>query len=80
MEITLNQILYEKYDIVISSLSIHHLKDHSKRIIYSKIYESLNNGGIFLNLDQVYAPSSENEDIYQRNWFEKIDSKSLSTE
>ena len=68
----------EKYDIVISSLSIHHLKDHSKRIIYSKIYESLNIGGIFLNLDQVYAPSLENEDIYQRNWFEKIELKSLS--
>ncbi len=69
---------FEKYDMVISSLSIHHLKNHSKRIIYSKIYESLNKEGIFLNLDQVYAPSSENEDIYQRNWFEKIELKSLS--
>ena len=68
----------EKYDIVISSLSIHHLKDSSKRNIYSKIYESLNMGGIFLNLDQVFATSLENEEIYQRNWFEKIDSKSLS--
>ncbi len=68
----------EKYDMVISSLSIHHLKDHSKRNIYSKIYESLNKGGIFLNLDQVHAPSEENENIYQRNWFEKIESKSLT--
>jgi tRNA (cmo5U34)-methyltransferase len=75
----LEENFIEKYDIVISSLSIHHLKDHSKRIIYSKIYECLKKGGIFLNLDQVYAPSSENETIYQRNWIEKIDSKSLSS-
>jgi tRNA (cmo5U34)-methyltransferase len=67
----------EKYDIIISSLSIHHLKNHSKRKIYSKMYESLNKGGIFLNLDQIYAPSAENENIYQRNWLEKIESKSL---
>ncbi len=68
----------DSFDIVISSLSIHHLKDNSKKILYSKVYEILNHGGIFLNADQVLAPSSENEYIYQRNWWEKIETGSLT--
>ena len=67
----------EKFDIVISSLSIHHHKDSSKRDIYSKVYENLNDNGVFLNLDQIHAPSSENEHIYQLNWLEKIETGSL---
>ncbi len=62
----------DSFDIAISSLSIHHLNDNSKKIIYSKVYDILDEGGIFLNADQVLAPSSENEYIYQRNWWEKI--------
>jgi len=68
----------EKFDIVISSLSIHHHKDSSKRDIYSKVYENLNDNGVFLNLDQIHAPSSENEHIYRQNWLEKINAGSLS--
>lgn len=67
----------EKFDIVISSLSIHHHNDSSKRDIYSKVYKNLNDNGIFLNLDQIYAPSSEIEHIYQQNWLEKIKTGSL---
>ena len=63
----------DSFDIVMSSLSIHHLNDDSKKYIYSKIYEILNEGGIFINADQVLAPSSDNEYIYQRNWWEKIE-------
>jgi len=65
------------FDIVISSLSIHHLNNNSKEKIYSKVYEILNEGGVFINTDQVLAPSSENEYIYQRNWMEKIETGSL---
>jgi tRNA (cmo5U34)-methyltransferase len=66
------------FDIVISSLSIHHLEDIDKKYLYSKIYETLNEGGIFLNADQVLAPTPENEDIYLRNWWEKIETGSLT--
>ncbi len=67
----------DSFNIVISSLSIHHLNDNAKKNLYSKVYEILNEGGIFLNADQVLAPSSENEYIYQRNWWEKIETGSL---
>jgi len=63
----------ESFDIIISSLSIHHLEDKDKKNLYSKVYEILNNDGIFLNADQVLAPSTENEYIYQKNWLEKIE-------
>jgi tRNA (cmo5U34)-methyltransferase len=67
----------DSFDIVVSSLSIHHLEDNDKKIIYSKVYEILNEGGIFINADQVIAPNPENEYIYQRNWWEKIETGSL---
>lgn len=63
----------DRFDIVTSSLSIHHLKDEDKEFLYSKIYKMLNEGGIFLNADQVAAPTSTNELEYQRNWRNKID-------
>jgi tRNA (cmo5U34)-methyltransferase len=63
----------DKFDIIASSLSIHHLKDQDKEFLYGKIYKNLNDGGIFLNADQVLASSPSNELEYQRNWQEKIE-------
>jgi tRNA (cmo5U34)-methyltransferase len=68
----------DSFDIIVSSLSIHHLEDNDKRVIYSKVYELLNDDGIFLNADQVLAPSTENEYIYQENWWEKIEMGTLN--
>ncbi len=67
----------EKYDVVVSSLSIHHLKDNEKRKLYKKIYESLSNKGIFVNGDQFLATSEINEKIYQKQWKEKIENTDL---
>ncbi len=33
----------------------------------------------FINADQVIAPNPENEYIYQRNWYEKIEKGSSNT-
>jgi tRNA (cmo5U34)-methyltransferase len=67
-----------KFDIVVSSLSIHHLENNDKRILYKKIYQHLNSGGVFINADQVRGPSLANEEEYYRNWLNKIDMGSLS--
>ncbi|BDZ69916.1 class I SAM-dependent methyltransferase [Methanobacterium petrolearium] len=61
------------FDIVVSSLSIHHLKHQDKKFLYHKVYEHLNPGGVFINADQVLGPHPANEDEYQQNWMDKID-------
>ena len=70
----------EKFDIIISSLSIHHLDHRDKEYLYKKIYEILNSGGIFLNADQVLATSPFNEKMYQENWRRKIETSKLNEE
>ena len=61
------------FDIVVSSLSIHHLEDINKKKLYKTIYNTLNTEGIFLNADQVIGSTPNIDKIYQRNWMEKID-------
>jgi len=66
------------FDLVVSSLSIHHLEHQDKNFLYMKIHKHLNPGGVFINADQVLGPTHANEDEYQRNWMEKIETDSLS--
>jgi len=47
----------ERFDIVISALSIHHFDDEGKKNMYRKVYALLCGGGEFLNADQVSADS-----------------------
>ncbi len=78
MEITLNMILRILFDIVTSSLSIHHLKHAEKKFLYDKIYSILNDDGVFINADQVLAPNPENERVYHAKWMEYIESGPLT--
>ena len=54
----------DNYDIIISSLSIHHLNDKEKYTLYRKIYQHLNNHGVFINADEVIAPTVTLEKLY----------------
>lgn len=64
---------FNSFDIIVSSLSIHHIEDKEKRKLYKKIYDALNPEGIFLNADQVIGPTPNIDNAYHRNWMEKID-------
>jgi tRNA (cmo5U34)-methyltransferase len=68
----------EEFDIIISSLSIHHLDHEDKKFLYQKIYHHLIPGGVFINTDQVLGPYPHNEEEYQQNWMKKITVNSLS--
>jgi tRNA (cmo5U34)-methyltransferase len=57
-----------RFDIVISALSIHHLKGESKKALYRKICGWLTPGGEFLNADQVISPSPALQDRYLAIW------------
>ena len=56
-------IFGEKYDILISSLSIHHLSHDDKRKLYQKCYDMLNDNGYFINADLVSSPSEHIEKV-----------------
>ena len=61
------------FDTVISALSIHHLEDKDKKKLFARIYDSLPDGGLFVNYDQFCAGSSEMD-----YWFNSFLGKSVS--
>lgn len=54
-----------KFDIVISSLSIHHLTGEKKKFLIEKYADLLNDGGNFVNADQVLNPNKGVEDYFK---------------
>lgn len=70
----------EKYDLVVSSLSIHHLSDEEKKQLYANIYKILNPDGVFVNADQVLGTTPFLENLYKREWQKKVEYSGLSAE
>lgn len=68
------------YDIIISSLSIHHLPEKHKRKLYTKLYTLLNKNGIFINADQMLSPFEEIEKQYITLWHKDIENSGLPKE
>jgi tRNA (cmo5U34)-methyltransferase len=59
-------------DLVISSLSIHHLSDAEKRDLFRTIHGSLRIPGIFLNVDQIRGGTDYLRDLYWTHWLTQV--------
>ncbi len=60
------------YDLVVSALSIHHLTHGDKKELFEKVYDSLAEGGYFVNADQVQGETLEEETLYREWWFGRV--------
>lgn len=57
---------------VVSSLSIHHLEDGGKQVLFRRAHAALRPGGVFLNADHVAGATAEVEQRYQARWLRKV--------
>ncbi|MDR2966668.1 MAG: class I SAM-dependent methyltransferase [Methanobacteriaceae archaeon] len=68
---------YEKYDLVISSLAIHHLEIDDQEILYNKIFDWLKNDGIFVNAEMIAGESEFTNNMYEKWIVNKASDNSL---
>lgn len=69
-----------KYDLIISSLSIHHLENAEKKALFAKVYELLNEEAVFINVDQVKGPTQNIQGLYWHDWLRKVREKGAPEE
>tara|TARA_B100002003_G_scaffold205279_1_gene198621 strand:- start:1305 stop:2021 length:717 start_codon:yes stop_codon:yes gene_type:complete len=66
------QVRYRlKFDLVISSMSIHHIGDQEKQVLCRRIYQALRPGGAFINVDQIKGVGRFGE-LYWTTWLRKV--------
>jgi tRNA (cmo5U34)-methyltransferase len=68
-------ILEGDFDIIVSSLAIHHLTMDEKVSLFRHVYAHLKTGGCFTNIDVVLAPSEALEQWYLSLWKDWIDER-----
>lgn len=69
-----------KYDLIVSSLSIHHLTHPAKRKLFRTVYDLLEEGGAFVNADQVAGRTALIDQTYRRQWEQWIRTSGISAE
>ncbi len=77
-EMLRDDILNQKFDFIVSSLAIHHLSSREKNELFGRVYSMLADGGYFLNIDVVLAPTPALDGFYMKLWKEWIDEKKAS--
>ncbi len=60
-----------KYDCIVTSLALHHLRnDRDKKKFFKKIFKALNKKGVFYNADIVLGSSESLQNLYMNKWKE----------
>jgi len=70
--------LPEKYNLIVSAMSIHHLKDSDKKRLFQKIYDTLTPGGTFIHAELARGATDDIEEIYQEQWRKHLEGTDLT--
>ncbi len=62
----------DKVDLVISSLSIHHLSHKDKKKLFQSIFHILEDHGQFINIDQIRGETPYLADLYWNHWLDEV--------
>jgi len=69
-----------QFDIIVSALSIHHLADPDKKKVYQNAFDSLREGGVLVNADQVLGSTEFFDRMYKTDWKRKVEASGLRKE
>ena len=64
--------IQEKYDAIVSALSIHHLSDEQKRALFKRIHGALNDDGVFVNAEQFRCATPERHKFHHERWLTRV--------
>jgi tRNA (cmo5U34)-methyltransferase len=64
--------IQEKYDVIVSALSIHHLSDEQKRSLFKRIHGALNDDGVFVNAEQFRCATPERHKFHHERWVTRV--------
>ena len=70
----------QEYDLVISSLSIHHLDNPDKQALFGRIHTILRKGGLFINIDQILGGTPTLRELYWNHYLEQVHAVGFSEE
>lgn len=62
----------ESFDLIISSLSIHHLEDKEKHVLIGAVFNALKNHGVFVNVDQIRGETEIIKKLYWNRWLQHV--------
>jgi tRNA (cmo5U34)-methyltransferase len=70
--------LQGEFEVVVSALSIHHLTDAHKAMLFDYVYTVLTPGGVFINADQVLGATPAIDRCYRDNWLRQVRLRGVS--
>lgn len=68
----------EGADLIISALSIHHLENEEKKSLFKKVFQNVEEGGVFVNYDQFCAEDKNINEKIEKYWIDQIKASGIS--